>query len=155
MTAKVQITFRDFPPPQLAEERIRERVDRLGNLHPRITSCRIVAEAPHRHSHKGMLYFIRIDLTLPGGGLVVNRNHNDKHAHEDFFVAMRDAFNAMEKMLRSYAHRQKGKIKSHEVSPHGRFAELFPDYGSIAVDRESEYGPQATTVKPAGKHHLP
>ena len=46
MTANVQITFRDFPPPLLAEERIHERVDRLGKLHPRITSCRIVAEAP-------------------------------------------------------------------------------------------------------------
>lgn len=45
MTANLQITFRDFPPPLLAEERIREWVDRLGKLHPRITSCRIVAEA--------------------------------------------------------------------------------------------------------------
>ncbi|MFQ5760562.1 MAG: HPF/RaiA family ribosome-associated protein [Acidiferrobacterales bacterium] len=104
MTANVQITFRDFSPPLPAEERIRERVDRLARLHPRITSCRVVAEAPHRHRNKGLLYRVRIDLTVPGGALVVNR---DSHAHEDFFVAMRDAFNAMEQMLRSFSHRQK------------------------------------------------
>ncbi len=186
MTANVQITFRDFSPPVLAEERIRERVDRLGKLHPRITSCRIVAEAPHRHRNKGSLYRIRIDLTVPGGELVVNRDPHDKHAHEDFFVAMRDAFNAMEQKLRSFAHRRKGRIKTHEVPPHGRVAKLFPDYGFItasdgneiyfhansvvdgefddlevgaevrfvATEGESEKGPQATTVRPVGKHHL-
>ena len=187
MTANVQMTFRDFPPPQLAEERIQERVDRLDKLHPRITSCRIVAETPHRHHHTGTLYLVRIDLTIPGGKLVVNRDHNDKHAHEDFFVAVRDAFNAMEQKLRAYSQRKKGKIKAHEVPPHGRITKLFPDYGFIATpdgeevyfhansvvdgdyenleigtevrvvvaEGESEKGPQATTVKPIGKHHLP
>ena len=44
MAANVKITYRDFDPPQLAEERIRERIDRLENIHPRITACRVVAE---------------------------------------------------------------------------------------------------------------
>lgn len=186
MTANVQITFRDFPPPLLAEERIRERVDRLGKLHPRITSCRIVAEAPHRHRGKGTLYRVRIDLTVPGGKLAVNRDPHDKGAREDFFVALRDAFNAMEQKLRSFAHRRKGRTRTHEAPPHGRVAKLFPDYGFIAasdgneiyfhansvvdgefddlevgaevrfvaVEGESEKGPQATTVRPVGKHHL-
>ncbi len=109
MTAKVQVTFRDFSPPQLAEERIQERVDRLHKLHPRINSCRVVAETPHRHHHKGTLYLIRIDLTVPGSELVINRDHNDKHAHEDFFVAVRDAFNAMEHKLRSFTQRHRNR----------------------------------------------
>lgn len=116
MTANLQITFRDFPPPVLAEERIRERVDRLARLHPRITACRIVAEAPHRHRLKGTLYRMRIDLTLPGGELVVNRDPREKAAHEDFFVAMRDAFNAMEQKLRAFSRRRKGRIKLHQAA---------------------------------------
>ncbi len=118
MAANVRITFRDLSPPQLAEERIRERVDRLARLHPRIIACRTVVEAPHRHRHKGKLYRVRIDVTLPGGELVVDRNAADKHAHEDFFVAVRDAFNAMEGKLRTYAARKKGRTRSHETRTH-------------------------------------
>jgi ribosome-associated translation inhibitor RaiA len=126
MAANVRITFRDLSPPQLAEERIRERVDRLGKLHPRITACRIVVEAPHRHRQKGVLYLVRIDVTLPGSALVVDRNPNKKHAHEDFFVAMRDAFNAMEQKLRTYAERQKGRTRTHAAAG-DRVAEPLPD----------------------------
>ncbi len=187
MSTNVQITFRDFDPPLLAEERIHERVGRLEKLHPRITGCHIVAESPHRRHHKGELYTVHIDLTLPGHELVVNRNHNDKHSHEDFFVAMRDSFNAMEKQLHGYAKRGQGEIKAHEVPPHGTVSRLFEDYGFItdpdgletyfhansvvdgqfddldvgaevrfvAVEGESDKGPQASTVRPIGKHHLP
>jgi cold shock CspA family protein/ribosome-associated translation inhibitor RaiA len=131
MTANLQITFRDFTPPQLAEDRIRERVERLEKMHPRITSCRVVAESPHRQHHKGKLYLFRIDLTLPGGELVVNRNRDDRHAHEDFFVAMRDAFNAMEQQLRTRGERNRGRTKTHDVPPHGRIDSLFEDHGFI------------------------
>lgn len=97
MTANLQITFRDFPPPLLAEERIREWVDRLGKLHPRITSCRIVAEAPHRHRKKGTLYRIRIDLTVPGGELVVNRDPQ------------------RQKRARGFFRRHAGRVQRHEA----------------------------------------
>jgi cold shock CspA family protein/ribosome-associated translation inhibitor RaiA len=187
MAANVQITYRDFDPPQLADERIRERIDRLENIHPRITACRVVAESPHRRHRKGTLYSFHIDLTLPGGELAVNRDRNDKHAHEDFFVAMRDAFNGMEEQLRTYSQRIKGKTKTHEVPLHGRVSNMFPDYGFIVdsegaeiyfhansvvdadfddievgaevrfvvAEGESDKGPQATTVRLIGKHHLP
>lgn len=107
MAGDVQITYRDFPPPQLADGRIRERIDRLHRMHPRITACRVVAEAPHRHHQKGRLYSIRIDLMLPGNELVVGRKHDGNHAHEDFFVAVRDAFNAMEHKLRAVTKRHR------------------------------------------------
>jgi len=187
MSANLQITFRDFDPPQLAEERIRERVERLEKLHPRIVGCHVVAESPHRRHQKGKIYTFRIDLTLPGGELVVNQDPGLDHAKEDFFVAMRDAFNAMEKQLRSFAARGQGQVKTHDVPPHGTVTRLFPDYGFItdsqgaeiyfhansvvdaefddlkvgaevrfvAVEGESDKGPQASTVRLIGKHHLP
>ena len=113
MAVNVQITFRDFSPPQLAEERIRERFDRLATIYPAITACRVVAEAPHRHHKKGNLYSVHIELMVPGGEVAVNRDHNDKHAHEDFFVAMRDAFNAAERQLRERSQRIQGRTKTH------------------------------------------
>lgn len=120
MPVNLQVTYRDFPPPALSEERIRERLDRLCKLHPRITGCHVVAESPHHHHRKGRLYRIRIDLTVPGGELVINRDHHDKHGHEDFYVALRDAFQAAERRLQRFAERQSGDVKSHEGPPYDR-----------------------------------
>ena len=36
--------------------------------------CRVIVEAPHRHHRKGKAYEVRIDLTVPGGELVINRS---------------------------------------------------------------------------------
>ena len=115
MAANLQITFRDFEPPLLAEERIGDKFDRLVTIYPPITACRVVAEAPHRHHKKGRLYSVHIELVVPGGEVAVNRDHNDKHSHEDFFVALRDAFNAAERQLREHSQRIHGRTKTHET----------------------------------------
>jgi len=86
------------------------------------------------------------------------------------------------------SRRRAGKVKSHEIPPHGKVARLFPyeGYGFIqtpeggllyfhrnslvdadfdklaegqevryvAAEGESDKGPQASTVKLIGKHHL-
>ena len=49
MPIDLQITYRDFPPPLLAEKRIRIRVNKLERLFPRIISCHVVAEESHRN----------------------------------------------------------------------------------------------------------
>lgn len=186
MTIPLKITFRDFASSEAVEARIRERAERLERHHKRITDCRVVVEAPHRKHHKGKLYHVRIDLVVPGGELCVNHDSHDKHAHEDIYVAIRDAFGAMERQLRSFAKKQSGDVKTHETPAHGRVVTVTPDYGIIedsdgnqtyfhrntviddgfdgldvgsevrfvAVEGESEKGPQATTVRPIGKHHL-
>lgn len=187
MTFPVQITFRDIETSDAVAARIEERAKRLERINKRIVGCHVVVAAPHRHAHKGTLYSIQIDLTLPGGELVVNREHHDKHAHEDAYVAIRDAFNAMEKQLKGRTESLSGEVKAHEAPPHGQIARLFDDYGFIdagtfgevffhrnavvegrfedlAVGGEvrfalapddSENGPQASTVHPIGKHHMP
>jgi hypothetical protein len=66
MTATLQVTYKDFPAPLLAEERIRERFDRLERIYPRMTSCRVVAEELDARPHQGKLYQLRIDVVVPG-----------------------------------------------------------------------------------------
>jgi hypothetical protein len=39
---------------------------------------------------------------VPGGEIVVNRDHDLDHAHEDVFVAMRDAFAAAARRLEDH-----------------------------------------------------
>ena len=186
METPLHISFRGMEPSQKATERIEKRVDRLEKFFDRITSCRVVVSAPHRHHHKGKLYHVAISLGVPGGELVVNRDPAGKHAHEDVYVALRDAFNALRRQLRDHVRRKRGETKTHEVPPHGRIAKLFDDYGFIetpdgreiyfhrnsvtnfsfdslaagaevrfvAMDGESDKGPQASTVSPLGKRHI-
>ena len=129
MQLPLQITFRDMEPSEAVETKIRERAAKLDEYYDRIMSCRVVVEAPHRHSHQGKLFHVRIDLTVPNGELVVNREPAAHHAHEDVYVAVRDAFNAAQRRLADYARRQRRDVKTHESTPAARVARLFPDEG--------------------------
>ena len=166
------------------EARIREKVNKLETFHDRITSCRVVVEAPHKRHQKGKLYLVSVDVTVPGGELVVNTGKRFNHSHEDVYVAVRDAFNAVRRQLEDHARESRGQVKSHDVPPHGVILRLFPDHGFIGTPEQGEIyfhrnavaedgydaleaghevrfsealgdkGPQASFVQPIGKHHL-
>jgi len=73
MEIPLKITFRDMPLSKAVEATIREKAAKLESFYDRIMSCRVMVEAPHRHHHKGKAYQVRIDITVPGGELVINR----------------------------------------------------------------------------------
>jgi ribosomal subunit interface protein len=136
MQLPLQITFRDMEPSDAVETRIRERAAKLDEYYSRIMSCRVVVEAPHRRHHQGKLFHVSIDVTVPDGELVVNREPVLRHAHEDVYVAIRDAFNAAQRRLADYARRQRRDVKTHEApSAQARVLRLFPEesYGFLAA----------------------
>jgi ribosomal subunit interface protein len=112
MPIPLQVTFRDMPPSDAVETRIREKTEKLARHYDRIMACRVVVESPQRHKHQGKLHSVRIDLTVPGAELVANHAQD-----EDVYVAIRDAFDAMTRQLEDYARRQRGDVKSH--APNG------------------------------------
>ena len=135
-----EITFRGFPPSEAMEAKILQRLERLERIHGAIMGCRVIVETGHRHHRKGNLFQVRVDLTVPGGELVVNRDPKQDHAHEDPYVALRDTFDAMERRLESFAHRRRGDVKAHQVPAVGRVAEVTPDSGRIdTLDGRSLY----------------
>jgi cold shock CspA family protein/ribosome-associated translation inhibitor RaiA len=157
MEIPLQITFRNMPPSPAIEENIREKAMKLDSYCDRIMACRVVVEAPHRHHHKGKAYQVRIDLTVPGGELVINRapkrlsatklvepevaekdlaesHEPSKHAaHEDVYVTIRDAFNSAARKLQDYSRKRRGKVKVHGPAPLARVTKLFPEeaYGFL------------------------
>jgi len=133
MEPSVQITFRHMDPSVAMEAKAREQAQRLERFYDRITSCRVVIEAPHKHHNKGNLYHVGIELTVPDDKLVISRDREQHHANEDPYVAIRDAFDAMRGRLESYVMRRRRDVKTHEVPPHGRIARLDParDFGLI------------------------
>jgi cold shock CspA family protein/ribosome-associated translation inhibitor RaiA len=128
MQTPVQISFRDMAPSEAIETRVRELAAKLERFASDLVGCRVVIEAPHRHHHKGKLFHVRIDLTLPGHDLVVDREP-ENHAHEDVYVAIRDAFVAAQRQLQNRVHRRRGDVKAHELPPTGRIARVFPHEG--------------------------
>lgn len=144
MKIPLQITFRHMAPSPAIEDNIRDKVAKLDEFYDRIMGCRVAVEAPHRHHHKGKAYVVRIDLTVPGAELVVNREPKrlvakkangadepekefaelrepSKHAaHEDIYVAIRDAFSAAERKLQDYARKRRGEVKARDRRPSRR-----------------------------------
>lgn len=126
MELPLQITFREMPPSPAVEANIREKAARLDRFSEHIMACRVVVEAPHRHHRRGKLYHVRVDLTVPGGELVVSREPAAHHAHEDVYVAIRDAFDATVRQLEDYVRRQRCQTKLHEAPLYGRVTRMMP-----------------------------
>ncbi len=115
MQVPLEITFRGIPHSDAVETRIREKADKLEQFCDHIISCRVAVEAEHHHQHQGNLYHVRIDLAVPNKHLVVSREHHDKQAHEDVYVALRDAFDAIKRQLEEYVRIQRGEVKNHQA----------------------------------------
>lgn len=129
MEEPLEISFRNVDHSSALEAAIRERAEGLERFFDRIVGCRVVVEAKQRRHHKGNLYALRIDLHLPGHEIVVNRTGPKQHAHEDVYVALRDAFNAAARQLEDHARKVRGDVKTHEAPLHGRVLQLFPEDG--------------------------
>lgn len=133
MQLPLELTFRDMDHSDAMEAKIRERAEKLDRFHDHIMSCRVMVEAPHKHNHKGKIYHVSLDVTVPGTELVVNRDPKDNHAHEDAYVAIRDAFDAMERQLEAHANKKRGEVKTHEEEGYARVGNLSPerDFGML------------------------
>ncbi|HEX5136003.1 MAG TPA: HPF/RaiA family ribosome-associated protein [Planctomycetota bacterium] len=129
MQIPVEITFRDLPRWEKAEDEVRKRAAELERYFDRITSCRVLIEAPHLHQQKGQIYHVRVDLTVPGREIVVKRDPADRKLHEDLYVAIRDAFRAARRQLQDYVRERRGLVKAHDTPPHGRVTKLFAEEG--------------------------
>ncbi|MDP1772351.1 MAG: HPF/RaiA family ribosome-associated protein [Methylobacter sp.] len=136
MQIPLQITFRGIPHSDAVEAKIREKAGKLDRFHSHIMSCRVAVEAEHHHHHQGNQYHIRIDITTPRKELVISREHHDKQAYEDIYVAIRDAFNAATRQLEDYARIQQGKVKTHDLQSSGTVTRLLAekDHGFIEAN---------------------
>lgn len=131
MQIPLQITFEGgLEASEALRRRIEREAQRLERFHDRITSCRVaVIGRGHRRRH-GDLYAVRLQITAPGeSDVMIDRNPPADHAHEDAFVAVRDAFMAARRRLQDRRRRQSGYVKAHEEPPLGHVARLFGEDG--------------------------
>lgn len=137
----IQIEYKGLPPSEAVTTRISQRVDHLLRTFPKIVGGRIVVELSNHRHRKGNLFCVKVELHVPGAQIVHSRAHSDTAAHADVYVAVRDAFDATERLLHDHAAKLRRDVKHHEPAwTSGKVAKLFPyeGYGFIATadDRE-------------------
>lgn len=108
MKLPLQITVRDMDHSEALEQAIREKAEKLDQFHPGIMACRVTVDVPAKHKTQGKQFAVAIDLTVPGGEIVVKRERN-----EDIYVALRDAFDVAKRQLEEHARIQRGEVKQH------------------------------------------
>lgn len=118
MLIPVEVSFRHMNHSDAVEEAVRRRAEKLDRFHPRLTSCRVVVEAANRRaSAKTVVYRVRVDVTLPGGEIVAERQPSLEPFHEDIHVAIHEAFDRARREIQDYAERQRGEVKAHAGEP--------------------------------------
>jgi len=153
MEMPLQITLRNVPHSPALDARIRDKMAKLEEFHPRITSCHVTVEEPSKHQHQGRQFAVHIDVRVPGREIAVTREH-----HEDVFVALRDAFDAAKRQLEDVVREKRGDVKSHDIPQHGKIVRLSVDegYGFIETgDGREFYFSRENVVHPAFEHLEP
>ncbi|MFZ2446722.1 MAG: HPF/RaiA family ribosome-associated protein [Syntrophobacteraceae bacterium] len=130
MKLPLEIRARDVRLNGETESLIREKAAKLDRIYDQIIGCRVKVDRPHRSQRSGMLYNVRIDITVPGGELVVKREPD-----EDLHVAIVNSFETAQRRVKEHSEKQRGEVKTHFEKPVARVVRLFPEdgYGFLAT----------------------
>jgi len=118
MKVPLQITFRQVDSSPALARRIRGLAARLGRFSRHIMRCHVIVAPPPRHRRQGALFAFHIDITLPDKAIAIRRARPADHAHEDAYVALRDAFSAARRRLENYERTRRGDVKRHAGAWH-------------------------------------
>lgn len=124
MQSPVQIVARGFTLLSWWREKVLRKSEKLMEYCSWITHCRVVVESRHKHSHKKRLYNVRIDISIPGRVLVINRE-----SEPTLSEAIERAFDAAERRLEERVRVARHYVKAHEPPAQARVSELYPDAG--------------------------
>ncbi len=142
----LQITFLHAEATPYIEEFIRAEAAKLERFYPRIIGCRVTAE--HGSGRElGNLWHIRVELSVPGGEIVVQsepslggmarrteqaamrKSMEVRRERQIVHRAVRDAFKAARRQLQDYARKQRGDTKRLVAVPSAKVTQVFPEQG--------------------------
>jgi cold shock CspA family protein len=137
MQSSLVIAWEHMSASDALERRIEREVANLEKTFGRITACRVFVEGPGATRRNGRRYSVRIKLELPRRAeLVASRNPDQASEHEDAFVAVRDAFQALRRQLREHIRRHRPQSPRHDDRQHGVVSALqrANGHGYITAD---------------------
>ena len=99
MQHDVTIRFEGLPVSEALREDVLRRARKLWQMAPQLQSCDVaVRHAEHRHLH-GNRYLVHVHAVMRGATFEAGRTPAKDHSHEDAYVAVRDAFDAMQRQV--------------------------------------------------------
>lgn len=121
MSNEFQVVFHNIDQSAALSESVQKRIDKLRRFSSDIIGGRVVLDSPHNNQHKGKVYSVAIEIHTSNKPVVVTQEQHDNHAHEDLYVAIRDAFNAAERQLKSVdkKHRKEALHKNPDAVDDG------------------------------------
>jgi len=184
MQTPVEIDFQGMEADEGLRGIIATHVDDLEQRFGRITAARVVLKAPGGHHRIGKYEVnIRLALP-DGREVLAARTPDADDRQSDLPFAINDAFKHARRQLQDQVRRMQGQVKAHEAEPTARVARIDPsgEFGFLETadgreiyfhrnsvlggkpleegarvayfEESGERGPQASTVKPLGKHAL-
>ncbi len=130
MRRLVQLRWHHVRPSPIVERRVLDKASQLERFFDRITGCAVTLEAPsHHHRQGGPMYRVRVELSVPGGRLVVGRDPTKTVAHGDLMAAVNAAFREARRQLQDHVRRLDQRVKAHAPPARAVVARLFPEDG--------------------------
>lgn len=127
METQLEIAWHGLQSRPGLEAQIGQRVARLERLAGRLTSCRVAITAPHQRHRIGNRYDVRVEARAPSAVFMADREPGDAGAHESLHVAVRDAFDAIERQVKRWNEAHGGRPEVHAVPLRGRIDNFDPE----------------------------
>ena len=93
------IEFKDFNESEEVRSAVERRIQKLEHFYDRIENCHVVISRPSKTPGDQRLE-IHIQIAIPGDDVVVTRTPEQNTGRSDYFLTIKNAFLAAEKVLK-------------------------------------------------------
>lgn len=106
MRSANSVVYRNLDHSEALDFVIDKKFKRLTRFTRHIHHGRVILDTPHKHKHKGRQYRASIELDVEGQAVNVSQNNDSIH------LAIRDAFNAAERRLKTLAGKHRAQLNA-------------------------------------------
>lgn len=113
MSLPVTVVFKDVSPSPALRIHIERHAEHLARIASRLHACQVTLRRKEGRHRKGNRYLVHVRVTLPGGEFEAGHAMELDHSHEDAYVAVRDAFDALRRQLEDFIRIRRADVKTH------------------------------------------
>lgn len=136
----LKIQFLGFAESEAISAAVWDHVESLEKISDKIMSCHVVISRPHRKQHQGNIFHVKLRLHMPGADIIIDKDPGKNHAHEDVYVAIRDAFLAARRKVEDFVRIRSGNVKEKIRPMHAKIIRILPasDCGFVVSEDQRE-----------------
>lgn len=131
MDVQPEIAFRNVKATDELKSRILNHIEKLEKVYDRIVTCRVMVEETNPRT-TGKLYHVRVEVSVPNGQVIVNREPPVDPMNRDLGQAVTEAFDRARRQLKEFKERiRENKGATRDLPPHGPVIRLLTDDGGV------------------------